>query len=878
MAQPACVPGQAEAALYATNVQARLHNNGNLFYDGDSGLYEVPKGGGVDALFAAGIWVGGAVNGDLRVAAAQYSNFEFFPGPLADPAVPPSDCSAYDRIWTVRPADVAYYDATGVITDDLRDWPYDLGAPVIDGDGDESNYDLAAGDRPDVHGEQTAFWVMHDAGPHGETGGLPVGVEVQVLAWVSDNGDAARHSTFYRYRVINRNPVPIADFRLGFWSDVEVGNADDDYVGSGADLVYAYNADNFDEDGNAPGYGSNPPAVGIESLNTPIATSMYYLNTPTAIGGPSTEQEYWNFMQGRWADGTELYAGGDGYGETSDGTVSHAFFSSPGFYWSEPCAVGFYPNICQGSTEPGDRRVVFTSQADALPAGEARDYTFAAVFGQADPFSGMSAVGGLFEAADEVQAIYDGGLLGTPTGFSYTLLGPPTLTAPADGVFLTGQPNLSWTSVPEAEGYAVDVSLSSNFDSFETRFLVGETSLASPALGPRDELVEVFWRVRALSPNGIGEPSEVRSYRFRNLYYDEEVGFLFDGAGILQAAAPGGTDVCAGAPADPACSRGLGGNAVFRDPNADASYFVSPRVGTALVEIERYIATAQPEDYEMRFTEACEAGACYAAYPTNFGGDGTIARVPFEVWQIGPHTLEDASDDVRMIPFLRAPGREAAADWADHFPGTTPSLGDESQDVPASDPVYMMMPDRPDGYAAFADQAVAFGGAGALWNPSQDGDFLDDPDCSNGGYYVDYCYGGSSNRVYPVGDFVIADHNGDGQTPPVGTVIRFRTSYANVQVDADVEQPEARLFLLGAPYPNPASARLAVPYRLEAAGPVRLSVYDVLGREGMQPLNGLGAGGSHHIDVEASRLAPGVYIVVLEVEGQRLARRFTVAR
>ncbi len=64
--------------------------------------------------------------------------------------VDPADCSPFDRIYTVSRDDVAAYYRTGVATDDLRDWPAALGAPVLDGDGDPANYDLAAGDQPAI--------------------------------------------------------------------------------------------------------------------------------------------------------------------------------------------------------------------------------------------------------------------------------------------------------------------------------------------------------------------------------------------------------------------------------------------------------------------------------------------------------------------------------------------------------------------------------------------------------------------------------------------------------------------------------------------------------------------------------------------------------
>ena len=70
-----CAPAEAEAYLDVNNVRARILNNGGLFWRGDPFVYEVPKGGGVHAIFNASIWIGGLVQGELRVAAARYAHW-----------------------------------------------------------------------------------------------------------------------------------------------------------------------------------------------------------------------------------------------------------------------------------------------------------------------------------------------------------------------------------------------------------------------------------------------------------------------------------------------------------------------------------------------------------------------------------------------------------------------------------------------------------------------------------------------------------------------------------------------------------------------------------------------------------------------------------
>ena len=546
-----------------------------------------------------------------------------------------------------------------------------------------------------------------------------MGVEVQVTAWVvANNGPDLAASTFYRYRVFNRNAVPVEGFKLSFWSDVEIGNAQDDYVGSDPtrNLVIGYNADDFDETENGtPGYGQNPPAIGVRMLDHAASAALYYLNLNdgSQIGSPTTADQYRNYMDGRWLDGSAVTLGGTGYGGNQP-VAPFVFPNDPGSFWSEPCAFGTVFN-CTG-TVPSDRRALLSSPGEDLQPGAARDYTFALVYGERDPFIFATPFQGVQDVSDDVQIIFDEGFLDAAGSMDYSLLSAPSLLAPADGSYTVTPPLLSWTDAPGAESYQVELSTSPTFETFITRLALQGSSLQAPLVGPRDAVNTVYWRVLAVSPQGIGDYSAVRSYQFLNLFYEEEPGFLFDGAGIFEAAAPGVTDVCADPGFDPACSRGLGGNGVFRDPSTDAGYFVSPRSGDDIRSLENYARIAQPEDYEMRFTEACATEACYAVYATTFAGDGTISRVPFELWQIGLNTIDDASDDIRLIPFLRRTGAEEGSDWTDRFPGSTPSL-DGLGDSPATETVYMMVPDRENGYAAFAAAAQAFGGAGSIWDP-----------------------------------------------------------------------------------------------------------------------------------------------------------------
>jgi len=199
-----CELGRAEGEIDVGDVYAKVFNTGSLFFGGRwQAAYLVPWREGRSPMFAASLWVGGLADGELRVAGATYSDFEFWPGPL-DPATgrppDPEDCSAHDRIWRVSRHDVAEYYRTGLATRDLMEWPHHLGAPVLDGDGDPANYDVAAGDQPAISGDQLLWWVMNDVGNvHRGSLSPPIGLEVQVSAFAFGSGPAALYqATFYR--------------------------------------------------------------------------------------------------------------------------------------------------------------------------------------------------------------------------------------------------------------------------------------------------------------------------------------------------------------------------------------------------------------------------------------------------------------------------------------------------------------------------------------------------------------------------------------------------------------------------------------------------------------------------------------------------------
>lgn len=83
---------------------------------------------------------------------------------------------------------------------------------------------------------------------------------------------------------------------------------------------------------------------------------------------------------------------------------------------------------------------------------------------------------------------------------------------------------------------------------------------------------------------------------------------------------------------------------------------------------------------------------------------------------------------------------------------------------------------------------------------------------------------------------------------------------------------------LGAAFPNPAAGTATVPFTLDAAGPVRLEAFDVLGRRVALVLDATLPPGAHRATLDAAALPAGVYVLRLTADGRTATGRLTVAR
>ena len=107
-----------------------------------------------------------------------------------------------------------------------------------------------------------------------------------------------------------------------------------------------------------------------------------------------------------------------------------------------------------------------------------------------------------------------------------------------------------------------------------------------------------------------------------------------------------------------------------------------------------------------------------------------------------------------------------------------------------------------------------------------------------------------------------------------GTVGTF--TFTLLDVTSSEDAAPATAFALAAPTPNPAATRTTLRLQLGTAQPVRIEVFDLLGRRVATLHDGVLAAGSHPFDLDVRTLPSGIYFARVQGAETQATRRFVV--
>lgn len=465
-----CKAPTSRIDLDINNVRTTILNGGDMWWDLNSAQYEIPSGSDKHSIYAGSIMIGGVdQTGNLKMAALTHRAIgsDFWPGPIDKSNISTNSdvCDEYDKHFKLNRQEVEDYVSAYKKGESptppafMMDYPahgnqalghdYYL-APFYDSDsngvynplkGDYPAYDLgdpAKHANGKLNGDQTIWWIFNDVGNiHTESGANAIGLEIHAQAFGFATNDEINNMTFYNYKIINRSSFEIQKCYMGIWVDTDLGFANDDFVGCDVErgLGYCYNGDANDE--GTEGYGVDPPAVGIDFFEGPIADDLdgidndkdgvidepgelismskfvYYNIGSGDQGDPNTASDYYNYLQGIWKDGSQMEYGGNGYGPsgTTSGIPCDYMFpddSDQDNYWGTSGAVVPVWNETTAGNSPDDRRFIQSAGPFTLEPGAVNYVTSGVVWAQANQGEGpWSAVENLKVADDVAQSLFD---------------------------------------------------------------------------------------------------------------------------------------------------------------------------------------------------------------------------------------------------------------------------------------------------------------------------------------------------------------------------------------------------------------------------------------------------------------------------------------
>ena len=471
-------PSSNNPAWFYEKVMSTLANVNNLSAwicaDGMSGYNEISGGPGIiyprgtaTVVYQDGLVWGGYVNDGitpaLRVGGQTY-NIGTQAGRIISTGIAQSPDDPEVRIYRIRRDyltvsdaelqpdaaeffNIPLFEVTQEDIDSVRanysrdwlEWPAVYGAPFYDNNGN-GIYEPQLGEEPGLQDANQVIWFVCNDLDIGTVyalyGSPPMGLELQVTIWAYNRTNSPlNQGIFRRYRLINKSGVSIDSMFIGIWSDTDLGDPGDDFLGCDTilDLAYSYNGYPYDTEFDP--FFLPPPAIGYSLLQGPLVpapgetgrfnfkevedmknlemTSVWMKSTPSAITDPPLRYyegtlDMYQLLNGYipfWVHPPIPYTVGSGphKGETTKFQLSGDPISNVGDVDGQG-----YNNI------PGSRRLMNNSGPFTMQPGDTQEVVYALVGGIDPAGDNLSAVGVLKKNVEFIRNYYGVGII-TPT-------------------------------------------------------------------------------------------------------------------------------------------------------------------------------------------------------------------------------------------------------------------------------------------------------------------------------------------------------------------------------------------------------------------------------------------------------------------------------
>ena len=301
--------------FWPNNIRAFLWDIGIYFNDlntSGEGLFW-PGNTNKNLVYTAGPWIAGKDEKDTVRSSVSYYYSEYQPGRILSPFAD-TNMNAVNNTNDNRFRIMMLSDTSSPQSSDYQNWIKNAsvtGAP------------LKSDGTPLLLGDLNAYWVMNDLDTTAYENigwnsrvlpNLPMGVEIQNYVFGYKGSGDLSNTIYIVLKIINRSVHTYDSTYVGWFNDIDLGDANDDVPGCDTvlSLGYMYNDDSDSV------YGKAPPACGFVVLNAPHRTPSGEMmgsffaeigDNPTwhlPEAGLTQPTQIWNALSGRFRLGAPI--------------------------------------------------------------------------------------------------------------------------------------------------------------------------------------------------------------------------------------------------------------------------------------------------------------------------------------------------------------------------------------------------------------------------------------------------------------------------------------------------------------------------------------------------------------------------------------------
>jgi len=297
------IAGRSDGILFSTN-------------DGKS-AFQFPANSNKSMASLGAFWISAKTQDSILLQSSIFNPLqpEFWSGPIDTLTRKSKNPDNWNSVYVANSNDIKLHrekfkNQGYIVPSNIANWPGNslagqalpaVLAPYIDWDLD-GVYTPQYGDYPAIKGDNALYQIYNDEfGEHNTSGGIPLKAQISQMVF-NYTGYGMENVVFVEAYVKNMGDYDWKDCYIGFYTDVVLGNPNDNFIRTDVseNMVYAYNGDEIDE--GDIGYGKMKPYLSQVWLNRALSSTSVF-----ETDMPKNTTQLRNVMEGYTIEGKLKY-------------------------------------------------------------------------------------------------------------------------------------------------------------------------------------------------------------------------------------------------------------------------------------------------------------------------------------------------------------------------------------------------------------------------------------------------------------------------------------------------------------------------------------------------------------------------------------------